>query len=195
MLARMETTSAQTSPRSADRGNASPEREQRRQLALRHVRQYPDPVLRRETHEVTEFDDELRQLVQRMWSIMDDAFGVGLAAPQLGLLLRLFTWRVEEGDEPQVLVNPRITWSSEETDVAEEGCLSLGDMRVDVRRPVAIKVTGQDLDGTELELEPEGFLARVFQHEIDHLDGVLAFERAADDDARRSALAYLRPKP
>jgi peptide deformylase len=130
-----------------------------------------------------------------MWSIMNDAYGVGLAAPQLGLLLRLFTWQVSEDEEPGVLVNPVIDWKSDETDVDDEGCLSLGDVRVAVRRPTAIKVHGQDLTGERVEYELDGYLARVFQHEIDHLDGVLAFERAADDDTRKAAMEYLRPKP
>lgn len=164
-------------------------------MALRHVRQYPDPVLRRECAEVTDFDDELRALADRMFSIMDDAWGVGLAAPQLGLLIRIFTYRVEAGDEPQALVNPVIEWSSDETAVDDEGCLSLRDLRVPVRRPVAVKVTGKDLHGEDLSFDLEGFPARVFQHEIDHLNGMLAFDRAADEQSRAAALGYLRPRP
>lgn len=171
------------------------EREQRRQIALRHVRQYPDPVLRRSAEEVTTFDEELVALVERMVGIMDDAVGIGLAAPQLGLLLRLFTYRFDERAPAQALVNPTITYFSDEKDVEDEGCLSLGDLRVPVERSVAIRVTGKDQHGADVELELEGYDARVFQHEIDHLDGVLMIDRAATDEARREALNYLRPKP
>ncbi|MBC7644641.1 MAG: peptide deformylase [Thermoleophilia bacterium] len=162
---------------------------------MRHVRQYPDPVLRRQCVDVVDFDDELRALAERMYSIMDDAWGVGLAAPQLGLLLNIFTYRVSELDEPAAMVNPKIEWSSDETDIDDEGCLSLGELRVSVSRAVSIKVTGHDLFGEPVAHDLEGFAARVFQHEIDHLAGVLAFDRAIDDQSRAAALGYLRPKP
>lgn len=171
------------------------QREERRMLALRHVRQYPDPVLRRKARDVEQFDDELRQLVDRMYGIMNEAMGVGLAAPQLGLLLRVFTYHYDPESSPQALVNPVVEWSSDETDVDEEGCLSLGDVRLDVERPVSVRVTGRDVEGAPVELELEGFPARVFQHEIDHLDGVLAFDRAATAEQRKQALQTLRPQP
>ena len=191
----MNTTSANAARKRLQKDPSSPERDQRRQLALRHVRQYPDPVLRRQCVDVVEFDDELRALAERMYSIMDDAWGVGLAAPQLGLLLNIFTYRVSEDDAPQALVNPKVTWSSDETEVDDEGCLSLGELRVPVSRPVAIKVEGKDLFGEPVDFDLDGFQARVFQHEIDHLSGVLAFDRAVDDPSRAAALGYLRPKP
>ena len=173
----------------------SPEQEQRRQMALRHVRQYPDPVLRVATDEVTEFDDELVALVERMTSIMGDAAGIGLAAPQLGLRLRLFTFQPEEGDA-EAVVNPKITWKSDETDVDIEGCLSLGDeVRVPVRRPSAIKVEGKTATGEDKVWELDDYYARVFQHEMDHLDGVLMIDRVEDDDSRATAMARLRPRP
>jgi peptide deformylase len=173
----------------------SPQDEQRRQMALRHVRQYPDPVLRVPTAEVTEFDDELAALVERMSSIMGDAFGIGLAAPQLGLRLRLFTFQPEEG-EAEAVVNPKVTWSSDETDVDIEGCLSLGDnVRVPVRRPVAIKVEAKTVEGEDKVWELDDYYARVFQHEIDHLAGVLMIDRVDDAAARAEAMTFLRPKP
>jgi peptide deformylase len=178
----------------ASRDTSGSESAQRREMALRHVRQYPDPVLRQVALDVAEFDGELRALADRMFSIMRDAWGVGLAAPQLGLRLRLFTWQLEFDDEPQAIANPEITWSSEETDVDDEGCLSLGELRVPVERPVAIKVTGKDLDGNDVTYDLEGFPARVFQHEIDHLNGKLLMDRT-DADSRKQAFAYLRPKP
>jgi peptide deformylase len=172
-----------------------PEQEQRRQMALRHVRQYPDPVLRVPTDEVTEFDDELVALVERMTSIMGDAYGIGLAAPQLGLRLRLFTFQPEEGPA-EAVVNPKVTWSSDETDVDIEGCLSLGDdVRVPVRRPVAVKVEAKTATGEDKVWELDDYYARVFQHEIDHLDGVLMIDRVEDAEARANAMARLRPRP
>lgn len=180
-----------------DRDDAphSPEREHRRQLALRHVRQYPDLVLRRTAYPVETFDDELRALVERMWQIMSEALGVGLAAPQLGLLLQVFTYQLPDEAEPSAIINPSIEWSSDEREVDEEGCLSLGEVRVPVERPVAVRVTGQDVQGDKVTLELEGFGARVHQHEIDHLNGVLMIDRASDDPARRLAMSYLRPAP
>jgi peptide deformylase len=173
----------------------SPQEEQRRQMALRHVRQYPDPVLRVPTDAVTEFDDELEALVERMTSIMGDAYGIGLAAPQLGLRLRLFTFQPEEG-AAEAVINPTVTWSSEETDVDIEGCLSLGDnVRVPVRRPVAIKVESKTVSGEDKVWELDDYYARVFQHEIDHLDGVLMIDRVEGDEPRATAMGQLRPRP
>ncbi|MCW2921303.1 MAG: peptide deformylase [Thermoleophilia bacterium] len=164
-------------------------------MALRHVRQYPDPVLRVSTEDVTEFDDELVALVERMTSIMGDAAGIGLAAPQLGLRLRLFTFQPEEG-AAEAVVNPKITWSSDETDVDIEGCLSLGDeVRVPVRRPSAIKVEAKTATGEDKVWELDDYYARVFQHEMDHLDGVLMIDRVEDDESRANAMARLRPRP
>jgi peptide deformylase len=171
-------TSAKTRSAAKDRISEE-EREQRRQIALRHVRQYPDPVLRRNTAPVTEFDEELVALVERMVGIMDDAVGVGLAAPQLGLLLRLFTYRFADDENAQAVVNPVISWFSDEKDIEDEGCLSLGDLRVPVERSISVKVEGKDQFGEDVSFELDGYHARVFQHEIDHLDGVLMMDRAA----------------
>lgn len=168
---------------------------QARQRAFRHVRQYPDPVLRRPTHEVTRFDDELALLAERMGAIMRDARGVGLAAPQVGHLLRMFTFQDHPDDPVQAVINPRITWSSEEVELDTEGCLSLAtaEVAVTVQRPVAVKVEALDLDGDERTWELEGYLARVFQHEIDHLDGVLMIDRAERDQHLLETLRTLRP--
>jgi peptide deformylase len=178
-----------------DEPSLSPEAEQRRQMALRHVRQYPDPVLRADTIEVTEFDDELVALVGRMASIMEDAAGIGLAAPQLGLRLRLFVYQPEDGPA-EAVINPKVTTKSDETDVDIEGCLSLGDrVRVPVRRPVSVTVEGNTIDGAAKTWELDDYYARVFQHEIDHLDGVLMIDRVEDDEARAAAMRILRPRP
>jgi peptide deformylase len=195
----METSATKRPPKRDeahdDADGLSPQEEQRRQMALRHVRQYPDPVLRVPADAVTEFDDELEALVERMTSIMGDAYGIGLAAPQLGLRLRLFTFQPEEGPA-EAVVNPTVTWSSEETEVDIEGCLSLGDnVRVPVRRPVAVKVEAKTVTGEDKVWELDDYYARVFQHEIDHLDGVLMIDRVEGDEPRAEAMGRLRPRP
>jgi peptide deformylase len=165
--------------------------ERRRLAALSQIRQFGDPVLRTPTVEVTAFDETLRDDVERMAAIMRDASGVGLAAPQVGSLRRLMVLR-PEGEGPVVaLCNPRVVWRSDEEDVAEEGCLSLGEITVEVSRPVAIRVEALDLAGRPVKLEPEGFEARVIQHEVDHLDGVLILDRTTPEQ-RREALRALR---
>jgi peptide deformylase len=166
--------------------------ERRRLAALALIRQFGDPVLRAPALEITQFDEALADEADRMAAIMADARGVGLAAPQLGSLRRLVVVRTgEEGEEVVALCNPRITWSSEETEVDSEGCLSIGEITVDVARAVAIRVEAQDVDGCPIALEPEGFEARVIQHELDHLDGVLILDRTAPEQ-RREALRALR---
>jgi peptide deformylase len=174
----------------------SAERDARRRYVLLNVRQYPDPVLRMQTRDVAEFDAALKTLVERMTLVMQGASGVGLAAPQVGVLQRVLVHQAEEDADPVALVNPRITARSDETDVGEEGCLSLdaAGLTVDVERPTAITVEARTPDGEEVRIEAEGLAARVIQHEVDHLDGVLILDRAPADQ-RRSALAQLRPRP
>ena len=173
-----------------------PEREARRRLALAQVRQYPDPVLRMRANEVAEFDEALRTLVERMSALMQEAAGVGLAAPQVGILRRVLVYQAGEEEPVVALVNPELAERSEESEVGEEGCLSLGaaTVVVEVERPVAVTVKASDPDGNEVEIEAEGLAARVIQHEIDHLDGVLILERTTPEQ-RRQALAKLRPQP
>jgi peptide deformylase len=165
-----------------------------RQLALGQIRRYPDPVLREKAHEVDEFSDDLRALVARMGRVMEDAHGVGLAATQLGLLRRVLVFRADEEDELGVLVNPVIVERSEETTDEGEGCLSLPDVHVPVERNVTIVVEGQDASGATQRIEADGLQSRVIQHEIDHLDGVLIFDRTTPE-ARREAIRALRPRP
>jgi peptide deformylase len=173
-----------------------PEREARRRLALAQVRQYPDPVLRMRANEVEEFDDGLRTLVERMTALMHEASGVGLAAPQIGILRRVLVYQAGEEEELVALVNPEIAESSDETEVAEEGCLSLGaaSVVVEVERPLTVTVEATDPDGEPVRIEAEGLAARVVQHEIDHLDGVLILQRTTPEQ-RREALSKLRPQP
>ena len=171
------------------------EREARRRLALAQIRQWPDPALRMRANEVESFDDDLRRLVGRMTSLMEDANGVGLAANQVGVLRRVVVLRGgDEDDEPLVAVNPRIVGSSEELEADDEGCLSLQRVLVPVERHLFLALEAQDLQGAPLRLELTGLEARVAQHELDHLDGVLIVDRTTPE-ARREAMGTLRPQP
>lgn len=163
----------------------------RRRVALAQIRQYPDPALRMRAREVERFDDDLARLADKLAHLMHDARGVGLAATQVGVLQRLFVFQVAETDDVTVIVNPEITARAEETEVADEGCLSLQGVLVPVERAIAVTIEGQDVRGEPLRLELEEMDARVVQHELDHLDGVLMLERT-DDESRREALATLR---
>ncbi len=171
-----------------------PEREARRRLALAQIRQYGDPVLRMRANEVESFDDDLRRLVERMIGLMQDARGVGLAGTQVGTLQRLFVFRATEEDEPQAVVNPVLVEASDEKIADTEGCLSLQGVTVPVERPVSVTLEGKDESGADLRLELEEHAARVVQHELDHLDGILTIDRTTPE-ARREALGILRPEP
>ena len=162
-----------------------------RRLALAQIRQYPDPVLRLQAQEVEAFDDDLAQLVERMTRLMHDAQGVGLAANQVGVLRRVVVLLADAEEEPRILVNPVILDRSDETEEDTEGCLSLRGVVVPVERAVSLRVEARDADGEPVELELEGLAARVAQHEVDHLDGVLILDRTTPE-GRREALAVLR---
>ncbi len=168
-----------------------PQVEATRRLALAQIRQYPDPVLRLRAQEVEDFDADLAQLVERMTRLMQDARGVGLAATQVGILRRVVVLHADDEDEPRVLVNPTIVDRSEVTEEDTEGCLSLQGVVVPVERSVTLRVEARDADGEPVELELEGLAARVAQHEVDHLDGVLIVDRTTPE-GRREALAVLR---
>jgi peptide deformylase len=165
--------------------------EAKRRLALAQIRQYPDPVLRLEAQEVAEFDQDLQQLVERMTRLMQDARGVGLAANQVGVLRRVFVIQAEDEEEPRALVNPSIVERSEESDEDDEGCLSMQGVVVPVERPVHVRLEAHDEEGNPVTLELEGLPARVAQHELDHLDGVLILDRTTAE-GRRDALAVRR---
>ena len=171
------------------------EREARRRVALAQVRQYPDPVLRMEANEVEAFDEGLRALVDRMGRLMQEARGVGLAAPQLGLLQRVLVYQTAEEAPVVALVNPRLVEASEERETADEGCLSLGAAGVvaPVERALSIVVEATSPVGDPVRVEAEGLEARVIQHELDHLDGILTIDRTTPEERRR-ALAELRPQ-
>ena len=168
------------------------ETEARKQLALAQIRQYGDPALRLKAHEVEDFDDDLRRLVERMIALMHDAQGVGLAATQVGVLRRLFVFEPDE-DGPRAIVNPTIVDPDDETVADEEGCLSLQGVRVPVERTVKLTLVGKDPNGEDVSLELEGYAARIVQHELDHLDGVLIIDRT-DEAHRKEALSTLRPR-
>jgi peptide deformylase len=168
------------------------EREARRLVALSRIRQYGDGVLRMKARAVESFDDDLQRLAERMTALMHEANGVGLAATQVGVLRRVFVF-VDEGED-RVLVNPVITKRSADTEIDDEGCLSLRDILVPVERSRAVTIEGHDASGSPFALELELSSSRVVQHELDHLDGVLIIDRT-DDESRRAALAKLRPQP
>jgi peptide deformylase len=146
-----------------------------REAMIREIVTYPDPILQRPTEKVTEFDKELRTLAADMFESMYTAIGIGLAAPQIGVSKRITVIDLsnqKNADEKIVLVNPEII-HKEGKQVADEGCLSLPDIRDKVSRAAKVKVRAQDLEGKTIELEGTELLARAFQHEIDHLDGIL----------------------
>jgi peptide deformylase len=169
-----------------------PEREARRRLALAQIRQYPDAALRMPARRVEQVDDDLRRLAERMKVLMHDANGIGLAAPQLGVLQRLFVFQADE-DEVIALVNPEIVEAGEVTRVDDEGCLSIQGVVVPVERAVRITIVGTDEHGNEVRRMLEEPYSRVAQHESDHLDGVLILDRTTPE-ARREALGLLRPR-
>src|SRR5581483_4831900 len=179
-----------------DEEKRDPEREARKRLALAQIRQYPDPALRLSASPVESFDDDLRHLAERMLHLMADANGIGLAATQVGVVRRLFVCRLgeEEEEELRAFANPAIAATGEERESADEGCLSMQGVLVPVERVTTLTLEAQDLDGQPVRVDLEGLDARVVQHELDHLDGVLILDRTTDE-ARREALAKLRPRP
>jgi peptide deformylase len=168
-----------------------PELEARRVAAMSFIRRLGDPVLKSSATPVDRFDDSLRRQVGRMAGLLNDALGVGLAAPQLGLSQRLLVYRVGPDAPLIALVNPRVEWASEDLETLDEGCLSIPGIVVDVDRPVHVRVRAQDEEGEERLVEASGLEARVIQHEIDHLDGVLILDRTSRDERKR-ALRELR---
>jgi peptide deformylase len=164
---------------------------ERREAALAHVVKFGDPVLKSKASPVESFGPELRAEVERMIGIMRDGMGVGLAATQLGVLRRLLVFQAGPDGEPTALANPVIDWVSDEESIAEEGCLSLPRVTVDVERPLHARISGRDAEGEPIEIEASGLEARVLQHEIDHLDGVLILDRTSREQ-RKGALRALR---
>ena len=168
-----------------------PEAAARRAHALAHVRTFGDPVLRTRARSVDRFDEELQAEVERMGVLMTDAIGVGLAATQLGVMHRLLVYRVHQQSPVAALVNPEIEWAGSEKETLEEGCLSLPGVHVDVERAVHVRVRARNELGAPLVIEASGLEARVIQHEIDHLDGVLVLDRVSRSQ-RKEAMKALR---
>jgi peptide deformylase len=168
-----------------------PEVAARRDAALAQIRSFGDPVLRTKARPIERFDDALREEVAQMGQLMDDAIGVGLAATQVGVVHRLLVYRVQQHGELAALINPEIEWSGRDSETAEEGCLSLPGVLVEVDRPVHVRVRALDEFGEPILIEASGLEARVIQHEIDHLDGVLILDRTSRDQ-RKEAMRTLR---
>ena len=164
---------------------------ERRRQALGEVRQFGDPVLKSRASEVVDFGPELEREAERMIGLMQGALGIGLAATQLGTMRRLLVFQAGPDAEPEAIVNPEVEWTSDDLVTAEEGCLSLANVLVDVERPLHARVSAVDLGGSPILLEASGLEARVLQHEIDHLDGVLILDRT-ERKQRRAALRALR---
>jgi peptide deformylase len=174
-----------------DAPKLDPEAEARRVAAMSFIRKLGDPVLKSKATPVDRFDDSLRKQVSRMAGIMGDAFGVGLAAPQLGLSQRLLVYRVGPDAPLVALANPELEWESNDEEVLDEGCLSIPGITVDVERPVHVRVRALDEEGETRLVEASGLEARVIQHEMDHLNGVLILDRTTRDERKR-ALRELR---
>ncbi len=164
---------------------------ERRRQALGVVRQFGDPVLKSRASEVTAFGPDLEAEAERMIGLMQNALGIGLAATQLGTMRRMLVFQAGPDAEPRTIVNPEVEWTSEELVTAEEGCLSLSNVLVDVERPLHARVNAVNLSGSPILLEASGLEARVLQHEIDHLDGILILDRT-ERKQRRGALRALR---
>jgi peptide deformylase len=163
----------------------------RRTAALSQIRKFGDPVLKTKARPVEHFDEALRAEVKQMGELMTDAIGVGLAATQVGVLHRLLVYRVQQESPVVALVNPEIEWSGKDEEIAEEGCLSLPSVLVDVERPIHVRVRARDERGDEIVVEATGLEARVIQHELDHLNGVLILDRTSRDQ-RKQAMRLLR---
>ena len=175
----------------AEEERLDPEVAARRAAALAHVRKFGDPVLRSKARPIEVFDDALREEVARMAALMHDSMGIGLAATQLGTLHRVVVYRVEHDSPVNALINPELEWTGKEKEWMEEGCLSLPGVHVDVERPVNVRIRARNPRGEDIAIEASGLEARVIQHEMDHLDGVLILDRTPRDQ-RKEAMRILR---
>ena len=158
-------------------------------MAIQPIRLFGDPVLVTPATPVIDFDKELRQLVEDLTQTMQAAPGAGLAAPQIGVQKQIFVYDVDDG--PQIILNPTIVESSGEW-VYDEGCLSIPGLYVEMLRPKQVLVRGLSIDGEEIHIEADELLARLFQHEIDHLNGVLMFDRMTPDQRKLALVEYRR---
>ncbi|MDI6689626.1 MAG: peptide deformylase [Actinomycetota bacterium] len=153
-------------------------------MAVLEIRKFGDPVLREKTFPIEKIDQEVKKLAKNLIDTLHNAPGMGLAAPQIGILKRVIV--SDLGDGPSVYINPQIIWRSKETEVQEEGCLSLPGVRILISRPQKIKVKALSPQGKGLELSMEGLQARIIQHEVDHLDGILILDRASKSERQKA---------
>ena len=175
----------------AEKPRLDPKVEARRAAAMSFIRRLGDPALKSRATEVDRFDESLASQVSRMAGLMNDALGIGLAAPQLGVSQRLLVYRVGPDAPVVALANPEIEWRSEEADILEEGCLSLPGVQLDIERPIHVRVRARDEQGAVRTVEASGLEARVIQHEMDHLDGVLILDRGSREQ-RMAAMRDIR---
>jgi peptide deformylase len=203
----MSETSTQEPPEASEEGLSEPleeggeatpakrpltnEERRARDAALAEIRVFGDPVLKSKASALSDFGPELRDEVERMVSLMHGAMGVGLAATQIGVLRRLLVFQAGPDATPRALANPVIEWFSDELATATEGCLSIPRIAVDVERSLHVRVSAQDETGAPLTIEASGLEARVLQHEVDHLDGVLMLDRTSREQ-RKLAMRALR---
>lgn len=159
-------------------------------MAPYNIRLFGDPVLKQKAAEITNVDGALARLADDMIVTLHDAAGLGLAAPQVGVQRRMFVYDLHNDEGPKVIINPTISESRGEW-TYEEWCLSVPGLSWEIVRPKEVHLTGYDLDGNEVSIEADELMARLFQHELDHLDGVLLLERL-DPDTRKKAMKTLR---
>jgi peptide deformylase len=167
----------------------------RRDAALAVVRKLGDPVLKTRALPVAHFDDELRRQVDWMRDLMDGALGIGLAATQVGVVQRVLVYRIEPDSPIVAVINPEIEWRGKELEIAEEGCLSIPGVHVDVERPVHVRIGAVDETGAPFTIEAAGLEARCLQHEIDHLDGVLMLDRTTREQRREAMRTWRELQP
>lgn len=153
-----------------------------KKLRLRYL---GDPVLRRKARRLDKITPQTRETVEGMWEVMYESEGIGLAAPQVGLSQRIIIVDTRERGEKYAVVNPKVVWENKERTVLSEGCLSIPGVKGDVLRPSKVRVEGLSLEGKKVEIEAKELLAKVFQHEIDHLDGVLFIDLLSSDELER----------
>jgi peptide deformylase len=186
-----ELDAVEVEPEEDEQHELDPETRARRDRALSHIRKFGDPVLRTRARQVDRFDEELEREVAAMGLLMNDAIGVGLAATQVGVLHRVLVYRVHPQSPVAALVNPELEWAGREAETLEEGCLSLPGVHVEVERPIHVRVRARNEHGEPILVEASGLEARVIQHEMDHLDGVLVLDRIARSE-RKEAMRALR---
>jgi peptide deformylase len=182
---------AETTEQPTPSEELSAEERARRDAATAQIRQLGDPVLKTRALPVSRFDAELRKQVDWMRDVMEGANGIGLAATQVGIVESVLVYRVERDSPIVAVINPEIQWRGGETEIAEEGCLSLPGIHVDVERDIHVRVAAVDETGSPYTIEASGLEARVLQHEIDHLDGVLMLDRTTREQ-RRDAMRTWR---